>query len=128
MYGTILTLNNFDTQPLNGPRHLFYSFCCTTQCTFEPLCVYEPGFNMDNTVMLFKKFLKITHLNKLELLQVLHTIYHNLNMYCATISFKLHELGSTLLCTLLTHSLFQFVDSLSRVYGLNSFKEFEASI
>ena len=125
MYGTILTLNNFDTQPLNRPRHLFHSFCCTTQCMFEPM---SPALIWINTVMLFKKFLKITHLNKLELLQVLHTIYHNLNTYCATICFKLYELGSTFLCTLLTHTLFQFVDSFSRAYGLNSFKEFEASI
>ena len=50
MYGTILMfikLNNFDTQRLNGPRCLFPSFCCTTQHIFEPLRVYEPGFNTD---------------------------------------------------------------------------------
>ena len=50
MYGTILTFikfNNFGTRCLNGPRHLFYSFCCTTWRTFEPPCVYEPCFNMD---------------------------------------------------------------------------------
>ena len=56
MFGTILrfiNFNNFGTWRLNGPRHLFHSFCCTTWCIFEPLCVYEPlcvfepGFNMD---------------------------------------------------------------------------------
>ena len=50
MYGTIIAfikLNNFGTRHLNEPRHLFHSFCCTTQCIFEPLQVYEPGFNMD---------------------------------------------------------------------------------
>ena len=53
MYGTILTFtkfNNFGTQRLNGPRHLFHSFCCTTRRIFEPLHrvhVYEPGFNTD---------------------------------------------------------------------------------
>ena len=50
MYGTILTFikfNNFGTRHLNGPRHLFHSFCCTTRHLFEPLRVYEPGFNID---------------------------------------------------------------------------------
>ena len=50
MYGNILTFikfNNFGTQGLNGPRHLFHSFCCTTRHIFEPLHVYEPGFNTD---------------------------------------------------------------------------------
>ena len=50
MYCTISTfikLNNFDTRRLNGPRHLFPSFCCTTQHIFYPLRVYEPGFNTD---------------------------------------------------------------------------------
>ena len=26
---------------------LFLSFCCTTRCIFEPMCVFEPGFNTD---------------------------------------------------------------------------------
>ena len=39
--------NNFGTQHLNGPRHLFCSFCCTTRHIFEPLRVYGPGFNTD---------------------------------------------------------------------------------
>ena len=50
MYGTILTfikINNFGTRRLNQFRYLFHSFCCTTQCIFEPLRVYEPGFNTD---------------------------------------------------------------------------------
>ena len=50
MYGTIFTfikLNNFDTRRLNDPRRLFHSFCCTTRRIFEPLRVYEPGFNTD---------------------------------------------------------------------------------
>ena len=54
MYGTILTfikLNNFDTRRLNGPRHLFPSFCCTTWHLFEPLRVYEPSFNTDKYSM-----------------------------------------------------------------------------
>ena len=42
-----IKFNNFGTWNLNGPRHLFYSFCCTTQHIFEPLHVYKPGFNMD---------------------------------------------------------------------------------
>ena len=44
MYGTILMFikfNNFGTQRLNGPRRLFHSLSCTTQC------VFEPGFNAD---------------------------------------------------------------------------------
>ena len=48
--GTISTSikpNNSSTWHLNGPRHLFLSFCCTTQHIFGPLQVYEPGFNMD---------------------------------------------------------------------------------
>ena len=50
MYGTILAFikfNNFGTRHLNGPRHLFYSFYCTTRRIFESLRVYEPGFNTD---------------------------------------------------------------------------------
>ena len=50
MYGTILTFIkfiNFGTRHSNGPRHLFHSFCCTTRHIFEPLRVYEPGFNTD---------------------------------------------------------------------------------
>ena len=50
MYGTILVFtkfNNFGTRRLNGPRRLFHSFCCTTRRIFEPLHVYEPGFNTD---------------------------------------------------------------------------------
>ena len=44
---TFIKFNNFGSQHLNGPRHLFHSFCCTTWRIFEPLRVYEPGFNMD---------------------------------------------------------------------------------
>ena len=50
MFGTVLRFikfNNFDTQHLNGPRCLFILFCCTTRCIFDPLRVFEPGFNMD---------------------------------------------------------------------------------
>ena len=50
MYGTILAFikfHNFGSRRLNGPRHLFHSLCCTTQHIFEPLRVYEPGFNTD---------------------------------------------------------------------------------
>ena len=50
MYGTILAFikfNNFETRRLNEPRHLFHSFCCTTGCIFDPLHVYESGFNTD---------------------------------------------------------------------------------
>ena len=50
MYSTILTFirfNNFGTWHLNGPRHLFHPFCCTTRRIFESLRVYEPGFSMD---------------------------------------------------------------------------------
>ena len=42
-----IKFNNFGTRHLNGPKHLFYSFCCTTRHIFEPLRVYEPGFNTD---------------------------------------------------------------------------------
>ena len=42
-----IKFNNFGTQHLNGPRRLFLSFCCTTRRIFEPLHVFEPGFNMD---------------------------------------------------------------------------------
>ena len=50
MFGTILMFikfNNFDTRCLNGSRCLFLSFCCTTRHVFEPLRVFEAGFNMD---------------------------------------------------------------------------------
>ena len=50
MYGTILTFikfNNFDSRRWNLLKHLFHSFYCTTQCIFEPLHVYEAGFNTD---------------------------------------------------------------------------------
>ena len=50
MHGTILMFikfNIFGTQRLNGPRHLFCSFGCTTWHIFEPLCVFEPSFNTD---------------------------------------------------------------------------------
>ena len=43
----VYKFNNFGTRQLNGPRHLFISFCCTIRCIFEPLRVYEPGFNTD---------------------------------------------------------------------------------
>ena len=39
--------SHFDIRHLNKPRRLFPSFCCTTQCIFEPLRVYEPCFNTD---------------------------------------------------------------------------------
>ena len=54
MYGTILAFikfNNFGTRHLNVPRHLFHSFYYTTRHIFEPLCVYEPGFNTDKYSM-----------------------------------------------------------------------------
>ena len=50
MFGTILRFikfNNFGTRHLNGPRHLFLSFSCTTRRIFEPLYVFEPSFNTD---------------------------------------------------------------------------------
>ena len=34
MYGTILMFIKFGTWHLNRARHLFHSFCCTTQCIF----------------------------------------------------------------------------------------------
>ena len=49
-YGTILTFikfNKFGIRCLNDFRRLLHSFCCTTQRIFEPLRVYEPGFNTD---------------------------------------------------------------------------------
>ena len=42
-----IKLNNFGTWRLNGPRRLFLSLFCTTRCIFEPLCVFEPGYNTD---------------------------------------------------------------------------------
>ena len=45
---SFIKFNKCGTRHLNGLRHLFHLFCCTTQCIFEPLHVYEPGFNMDN--------------------------------------------------------------------------------
>ena len=42
-----IKFNNFGIWHLNGPRHLFLSFCCTTWCIFEPLRVFEPSFNTD---------------------------------------------------------------------------------
>ena len=47
---TFIEFNNFATRRLNGPRHLFYLFCFTIRHIFEPLRVYEPGFNMDKYV------------------------------------------------------------------------------
>ena len=37
----------------HGTRHLFHSFCCTAWHIFEPLLVYEPGFNMDKYGMYY---------------------------------------------------------------------------
>ena len=45
---TSIKFNNFGTQRLSGPWHLFHSFCCGAWCTFGPLYVYEPSFNTDN--------------------------------------------------------------------------------
>ena len=62
MYSTILKfikLNNFDTRHLNGPRHLFPSFCYATRHLFEPLHVYEPGFNTDKYGKCFFTFLSL---------------------------------------------------------------------
>ena len=50
MYDTILAFKKFNdlgTRHLNGPRCLLHSFCCITWHIFEPLRVYEPGFNTD---------------------------------------------------------------------------------
>ena len=51
MFVTILRLikffNNFGIWCLNGPRHLFLSFCCNTWHILEPLRVFEPRFNTD---------------------------------------------------------------------------------
>ena len=50
MYGTILMFikfNNFGTWRSNSLKHLFHSFCCTTQHIFELLRVYELNFNKD---------------------------------------------------------------------------------
>ena len=47
-FGTILRfikVNNFDTRHLNRSRHLFLSFYCATWRIYEPLHVFEPGFN-----------------------------------------------------------------------------------
>ena len=41
----MIKFNNFGTRCLNEPRRLFHSFCCNTWRIFEPLRVYEPGFN-----------------------------------------------------------------------------------
>ena len=55
-YGTTLTsikFNNYSTQLLNGPRHLFHSFCCTTTRHINYLspCVYmSPAFIWINMV------------------------------------------------------------------------------
>ena len=40
-------MTSTDLAILNGPRHLFLSFCCNARCVFEPLRVFEPGFNTD---------------------------------------------------------------------------------
>ena len=42
-----IKFNNFGTRCLNEPRRLFLSFCCTTRRIFEPLRVFQPGFNTD---------------------------------------------------------------------------------
>ena len=63
-FGTILSFikfNNFGTRHLNGPRHLFLSCCSTTRHIFAPLCVFEPGFNMDKYGTIDKE--KFTGLN-----------------------------------------------------------------
>ena len=44
-----IKFNKFGTWCLNRPRHLFYSFCCITRHIFDPLHVYEPGFNTDKS-------------------------------------------------------------------------------
>ena len=77
MYATILMfikLNNFDTQRLNGPRNLFYSFCCTTRSIFEPLRVYEPGFNTDKYGILL--VIAVLNLYKWQTIYFLHKSTH----------------------------------------------------
>ena len=81
MYGTILVFikfNNFGTRCLNGPRRLFHSFYCTTRRIFEPLRVYEPGFNMDkygmcSTVIKMAYTINYKKANKREFAMVLLT-------------------------------------------------------
>ena len=46
-YLMLIKFNNYGTRGLNEPRCLFHLFCRTTWHIFEPLRVYEPGFNMD---------------------------------------------------------------------------------
>ena len=56
MYGIILTFikfNNFGTRCSDGPGCSFHLFYCTIRCIFEPLCVYEPGFNTDKYSMMY---------------------------------------------------------------------------
>ena len=47
IHNTIIKFNNCNTRHVNRPRRLFHSFCYTNYPAYiEPLCVYEPGFNM----------------------------------------------------------------------------------
>ena len=66
-FGTILRFikfNNFGTRHLNEPRRLFLSFCCTTRRIFEPLRVFEPGFNTDKYGKCVTSYLHDGKLNK----------------------------------------------------------------
>ena len=50
MFSTIsrfIKFNNLGIRRLNGLRYLFLSFCSTTRRIFEPLRIFEPGFNTD---------------------------------------------------------------------------------
>ena len=47
----LIKLNNFSTQHINSPRHLFHSFCCTTCCIFEPRVYMSPALLQINMVM-----------------------------------------------------------------------------
>ena len=42
-----IKFNNFSTQCLNRPMYSIHFFCCTTRHIFEPLHVYELGFNTE---------------------------------------------------------------------------------
>ena len=57
MHNTIIQFTNCGTQCLNRLKCSFHFFGCTTQCMFEPLHVYKPGFNMDKYVWYVDKLL-----------------------------------------------------------------------
>ena len=116
-----IKFNNFGTRHLNGPRHLFLSFCCTTQRIFEPLRVFEPGFNMHKYGTLLAIFNKPHVINILRTVRSPFTVIHMtlatytklewLNVYRLTVTQCWARSGSTQMYHCVQTNCYDFIPS-----------------